>query len=380
MRAIARGGADVAVGDTALSQIDNPASLSLQPRSGPRLDTTGELAFLSLPWTSIFGTVNTERSIIPLGSAAVSIPINDRFTLGTGFSTKAGLATSYDQRHLLIPYMKRHVGSDLVVLNFPINAAYKFNDKLSIGVGARVETAAANFDTVLGPAAVQFGRGQAVGGGFDAGLVYRPREDLSFGLAYRSPTWAGDLEGGQGKASLFGLLPVPLGEIGLDNLRLPQKISAGAAWDITKRLKLASEVRWINYGNSSLNTMTVQTDGLIDIRLPLPLGYRDVWAFMIGPQYKISEHWTAACGYHLCNPAVPPQNLLPEGTVVSRHHATAGLWYETKRWWAGAGYSIAFAESLSSHGRTSIPLGIDYAYGSLNETIQSLALGFGYQW
>jgi long-subunit fatty acid transport protein len=380
MRALARGGADVAVGDTAMSQFENPASLSLQPRTGLRIDGTGEMAFLDMPWRGAFGTANTDRAVVPLANTAASIPINDRLTLGMGFNTKAGLATSYTQRHLLIPFMTRHVGSDLKVLNFPLSVAYKINDKLSIGAGARLEYTTARFDTVLGPADVEFGRGETLGGGFNFGLVYRPREDLTFGLGYRSPTWAGDLEGGNGKASLLGVLPVPLGNIGIDSLRLPQKISAGAAWDITKRLKLASEVRWINYSNCSLNSMTIQTDGLVDVRLALPLGYEDVWAFMLGPQYQLSEHWKVACGYHYSNPAVSADHLLPEGTVATRHHATTGIWYETKHWWMGLAYSMAFPESLHGSGRSAIPLGIDYANASISNMQQAVALGFGYQW
>lgn len=379
MRAMARGGADVAVGDTALSQIDNPATLSLMPRSAPRVDGMAEIAFIDILWRGPLGTDQTRR-VIPLTNNAISIPINERLTLGAAFHSKGGLMTNFSQRHLLIPFMKRHTLSDLKVMSLPLNVAYKVTDKLSIGGGLRLEFASARFETVLGPAAVEFGRGETFGGGFDLGLLYKIREDLTFGLGYRSPTWSGDLEGGNGRASLLGVLPVPLGNVSLDSLRLPQKVSAGVAWDVTERLKLVGEARWVNYRGSSLHSVTIQADGLLDIRLPLPLGYGDVWAFMVGPQYQLSEHWKVACGYHYASPAVSPRNLLPEGSVVSRHHATAGLWYETRRWWVGLAYVIAFPDTLRADGRTCIPFGIDYAHSSLTHMQQAITVGFGYQW
>lgn len=380
VQSTARGGADVAVGDTALSQISNPATLTLMPRKARQLDTTGEIGFLDGPWRGPFGIANTARRVVPLANAGVSIPNDDRLTLGAAFNSRAGLATGYDQRFLLIPFMKRHVSSDMKVLNFPLNAAYRVSDKLSLGAGARVEFVTARFDSVFGPADLDFGRGETFGSGFDLGLLYRPRQDWTFGLAYRSPTWCGDLEGGRGKASILGLLPVPLGDIGLDNLRLPQKVTAGAAWDITSRLKLASEVRWINYRSSTLNQTMIQTDGAIDIRAPLPLGYRDVWAFMVGPQYQLSKRWTVAAGYHYSTPAIPADHLLPIGSVLSCHHGTTGIWYQADRWWAGVAYVIAFPESLHGNGCSCIPFGIDYACSSLRNMQQAVAIGFGCQW
>ena len=44
-----RGGADVAVGDSPLSQIDNPATLSLSPHDMYALDTASQLAFVTAP-------------------------------------------------------------------------------------------------------------------------------------------------------------------------------------------------------------------------------------------------------------------------------------------------------------------------------------------
>lgn len=380
IQSFARGGADVAVGDTALSQIDNPATLTLMPRTGPQLDTAAKAAFLDLHWRGPIDSADTDRPFVALANTGISFPVNERFTLGTALHSKAGLVTSYSARHLLIPFLKRHIASDLKVFSVPLNAAYRVDDNLSLGAGVRLEYATARFESVLGPAALEFGRGETIGGGFNLGLLYRPREDLTFGLAYRSPTWFGDLDGGRGKVSLLGLLPVPLGGVDIEDLRLPQKVTAGVAWDATARLKLVGEARWLNYRNTNLNDATIGTHGLLDLRVPFPLGYKDVWAFMAGAQYQLDEHWKVAAGYHYSTLAVPPTHLAPIGSLLSRHHVTTGLWYETKRWWVGGGYAYVFPESLRGTGCSCIPLAVDYGLSSLTQSQHAIGVGFGWRW
>jgi long-chain fatty acid transport protein len=233
---------------------------------------------------------------------------------------------------------------------------------------------------VLGPADLEFGRGYAYGGGFQLGLHYQAREDLAFGLAYRSPSWFGNLEGGQGRASLFGLVPISLGDISIDDLKLAAKISAGVAWDATDWLKLVGEVRWINYSNSTFNTTTIATDGLIDLRYPFPMGYRDQWVWIAGADFKLDEHWTLGVGYHYGTAPVSSRNLLPMGSTIPQHHATAGLRYETDGWWVGAGYIVAFPTKLRGGGWSDIPLGIDYGLSEIEQTQHSLVVGFGFSW
>src|SRR5204862_254695 len=80
-----------------------------------------------------------------------------------------------------------------------------------VAAGLRAEVVTAKFSTVLGPADVEFGRGYSWGGGFQVGLHYQALDNLAFGLAYRSPTWFGDLAGGDADASLLGFLPIHLG-------------------------------------------------------------------------------------------------------------------------------------------------------------------------
>lgn len=186
MQSRMRGGADVAVGDSALSQIDNPATLSLSPRGMYALDQASKLAILDLPRRGPLGTARSERKLIHLHNLGLAMPVDDRLTFGLALHSKAGLGTRFHQRHLMIPFMKRRVHSDMKVMAFNLSAACQLTDKLSLG-GARIS-----------------------------------------------------------------------------DLKLPQKITAGAAWDVTDWFKLVGEVRWMNYADGTFNSMTIATDGVVD--------------------------------------------------------------------------------------------------------------------
>jgi long-chain fatty acid transport protein len=380
MRANARGGADVAVGDTALSQIDNPAILAWYHETRYRLDLDGQLGFATAPWRGPYETANSEAQFIPLGSAGFLTPLDKQNVLGLALHSKAGLGTRYRMRHLLIPWMDRQVGGDLKVVDAQVNLGYRLSDKLALGAGARVELATAKFSTVLGPADVDFSRAYAVGGGFQLGAHYRARPNLAFGLAYRSPTWYGDLDGANVDASLFGVLPVSLGAGRIENFRLPQRVAAGAAWDVTTWLKLVTEARWLNYNGSTFHDTDLAADGVLQIRYPFPLGYRDQWIGMLGAEFRLSEHWVFGTGYHYATAPVPPRNMLPMGATISQHHITLGLRYEAQHWWAGVGYVLALPTRLAGGGQSAIPLGVDYAHGEIEQTQHILALGLGFSW
>jgi long-chain fatty acid transport protein len=380
MQSRMRGGADVAVGDSALSQIDNPATLSLSPRDVYSVDFASQFAIVDARWRGPIDASSSQKKLVHLHNAGIAIPINDRLTAGIAFHSKAGLGTSYKMRHLMIPYMRRRVTSDFKDMAVQLNLAYQVTDKLSVGVGGRAEVVTSRFGLVLGPADVEVGRGYAYGGGFQLGMHYQAREDLAFGLGYRSPTWFGDLSGGNAKASLLGVVPVPLGSASIDQLRLPQKVTGGVAWDATDWLKLIGETRWLNYRNSSFNSMTLATDGpLFNLRYPFPLGYKDQWIFIFGQEYKLDENWTFATGYHYATNPIRRANKIALCSVPTRHHFTTGLRYETDRWWVGGGYILAFRESVKGPGYSRIPLGVDYGLSSMSQAHHSISMGFGFR-
>ncbi|GAF89156.1 unnamed protein product, partial [marine sediment metagenome] len=128
------------------------------------------------------------------------------------------------------------------------------------------------------------------------------------------------------------------------------------------------------------NNLTVATSGVVDLRVPLPLGYRDQWVFIAGAEFKLDQHWTLGVGYNYGRTPATAKHLFPIGTVLAEHHASVGLRYARDNWWVGAGYMLGFNNSMGGGGRSSIPLGIDYGLSSIEQTQHSLIIGFGFGW
>ena len=126
---------DEPAGDSALSQIENPATLTSAPRERHILDFSTPVAFLPASWRGPLDTASSEIRAVPVGQAALTIPMDDRLTLGLALHTPSGLGARYDFRHLMIPWMPRRVGSNLDSLDLELNAAYKLTDRLSVGAG-----------------------------------------------------------------------------------------------------------------------------------------------------------------------------------------------------------------------------------------------------
>lgn len=380
MESRTRGGTDVAVGDSSLSQVDNPATLTLSPRGKFRFDASGQLLLPENHWTMPSGSSESEIKVLPSASFGLAIPIDDKLTVGLAVHSKSGPMSRHNLRHLMIPFMKRRVYGELKNGSISLNAAYKLTKKLSVGVGVRGEATTVELSTVVGPADVELERGYAWGGGYQLGLHYQARDDLAFGLGYRSPTWFGDLSGGDAEASILGMPPIVLGSGNIDEFRLPQKVSGGVAWDAFDWLKLIGEIRWVNYDYSTLHRATFATDGAVDLRVPFPLGFKDQWVFAAGTEFKLDEHWTLGVGYNFATDPVDDSHVLPVGTLVGHHHITVGPRYRQDNWWVGGGYIVALPSTMRGSGRSRIPLGIDYAYGSVRQTQHSLFLGFGFCW
>ncbi len=379
-RSRARGGADIAVGDSALTQIDNPAALTLLSAEEYRLDASGQLITVRSHWSGPVDSADAENSVPPPVNVGVAIPIDDRLTWGVAFHSKSGLSARYQLRHVFMPFMERRVLSDLKNVALSTGVGYKLTDKLSVGAAVRGEGVTAKYDVVLGPADVHFGRGYSLGGGFNLGLHHQTREDLALALAYRSTTWLGDIAGGDGEASPLGRPPVDLGTINLDEPRLPQKITGGVAWDATDWLKLVGELRWINHSNSSGGSSMYATDGQVDIRLPVNLDLEDQWVVATGAELALDEHWRLGVGYNYGSNVTSPSGMIPTATVIVEHHITIGLRYEADRWWVGGGYILGLPASMDGAEKSHIPLGVDYGYGSIRQEQHSVFLGFGFSW
>ncbi len=376
-QSLGRGGADVAVGDSALSQVANPATLALSPRHTRLFDFGAQFLFPSITWSTPLDTSTSDGAgFFP--NMAVTNPINDRLTVGAAYYSKNGAFVDFDMRHLLIPFRKTHIHEDFGDTAFLFNAAYKLTDKLSVGMGVRGELLTGKFNAVFGAANEQMHRVWAAGGGLQFGLHYQATRKLSLGLSYYTPSWMTHIKNGDYVMEFFDIIPVPFGKANASEWRIPQKIALGSAYDLTPWWKLIGEARWINFRNSVCNAVTVDTNGLLDF--PFALKFSDQWVFIAGSEFKLSDRWKLDVGYNYGSNPLSSHRLFPLAPPAIVHHLTLGLRYETPRWWVGGGYIYGFKNSQSAPGTSHIPLAPDFGVSSFSHWEQEIFMGFGFHW
>ena len=140
-------------------------------------------------------------------------------------------------------------------MNFGLNAGRQLTPDLRFGIqiAPRYGTQKIRSPSPLGD--IDF-ETQGFGIGASAGLVYSPADELSFGLAYRTPGII-KLEGDGRVGSVKQDLTV--------TMITPQSVTLGAAYDWSDRLRLLSQVVWTRYkdferGDRAFE-ITTQLDG-----------------------------------------------------------------------------------------------------------------------
>lgn len=119
------------------------------------------------------------------------------------------------------------------------------------------------------------------------------------------------------------------------DLTLPQSVSGGFNWDITKTVHLGTMVSWTEW--SELDSLTFELPG--DDRTT-KLKWHDTWRFAVAPSWDFAEDWTWMVSYIYdmdCTDSHQESAMLPP---ADRHILGTGL---TWRIWRGLECTLSYA-------------------------------------
>ena len=119
------------------------------------------------------------------------------------------------------------------------------------------------------------------------------------------------------------------------DLTLPQSISGGFNWDVTKTVHLGAMVSWTEW--SELDSLTFELPG--DDRTT-KLRWHDTWRFAVAPSWDFAEDWTWMVSYIYdmdCTDSHQESAMLPP---ADRHILGTGL---TWRIWRGLECTLSYA-------------------------------------
>lgn len=179
----ARGNAAVASADTPAAVYHNPAGLAFQPDIAVQAGVLWTRS--STDFESPAGNVSSSHKPVVAGSAFVVYPLKDQpIVLGFGLTTPHGLAIDYSSD---APFRNRGYSGELKHAVLTAAVGYKVSDRLSFGAGLSVSDSELSFDQGLAadPDRAAF-RGDGTGYAFSVGAIWKPAENHSIGLTYRS--------------------------------------------------------------------------------------------------------------------------------------------------------------------------------------------------
>jgi long-chain fatty acid transport protein len=361
--ALSLGGASYAYDNGNAAVINNPATLSLAPPPGNRLDVA--VGFLGPDVTaSVPGgpEANSNEDAYFMPALGWSTRKGD-LTYGFGVFAQGGMGTQYSSKSFLALNSGDGVRAEVSVGRFMLPLSYEVNDKLS--VGGTVDFVWAGLDLKMAvPGAVapglvtggtlplpalagsdfvridfsddeQFsGDARGYGAAGKVGLVYTPHEKISIGAVYHSKTALEDLETSGAElsigSSLTGVRSQTLkGDVTIRDFEWPETYGAGIAFQATERLLLVADVKHILWSDvmEDFKLTFDARGGFGSVDLTLPQNWDDQVVYAVGAAFKVNDQWTVRAGYNKTENPIPDEFVNPLFPAIVEDHITAGFGY-----------------------------------------------------
>lgn len=318
------------------------------------------------PPVPLAGRTRDEVGVFALPSGGfVYRPEESDWTFGLGLFPASGFGVNYpgDATNPVLsapPNGLGRISSIYQVFQITPTVAYQVTDRLSIGVApiidiARLELTPGLFvspDDANGDGSPSYpaatGTRNAWGGGFQAGVYYTMSDAWRFGASFRSPQWFEPFryktldESGRARSARF-LFESPL------------IVSVGAAYTGFERVTIATDLRYINFHDTSgQRTAAFAPTGAVT-----GLGWRDVFSAALGVQYQLTCDCSVRVGYTYNTDLIPARGATFNVTspLTYQHQLAVGVSYRlTPACTLSACYYHIFEGSVS--GPFATPMGL----------------------
>lgn len=354
-------GAYTALADDPSAIFHNPAGIAFLRGSqlylggtlvAPRSTFTGDD-----PFPGAGTREKQDVGVIPVPTLYYTQKVRDRVVLGVGIDSPFGLQTQWANPKT---YSGRFISLEADLKAFSLNptVAFKLADRLSIGGGIdfrlskvklrrRLPSVNPFTQRVIDVAEVQLESGWNHGVGFNLGLLAKPSEKLSLGLAYRHKVtvdYAGDA----------AFTPIPTGNAQVDAaaaaalpavrprittaITFPASFSGGAAYNWEK-WTVAADAVWFQWSTFDRLQLDFERGSGVASQTIVE-DYQDIWQFRVGIERRLNERWAVRGGYHFDKTPVPAASVSPLLPDQNRHgFSLGGSWTEGRlRIDAGAWY------------------------------------------
>lgn len=276
-----------------------------------------------------------------------------KLSFGWGVYTPFGGAANYPEgwvgRFVLNTF-------DLKFLNVQPTLSYKVNDKWGVGAGfvlsgGTISTTKDIFlmdSTGFGSAKIE---ASMRGYGANVGIVYRPIEQMTIGLTYRSAVNLKPLEGtAEFKVPKDLRDSVPDGAVSI-GMPTPMVISLGVGYVVNEKFSWTMAANFIGFKNFDTLRIDFEKNTAKHTDIDEPKNFENAYSIHAGAEYLPIENLAVRAGLRYIISPLNRENVTPQGGDADRLAYTLGVGYRFKKWFAlDASYS--FEKSYVEGGST----------------------------
>jgi long-subunit fatty acid transport protein len=365
----ARGGCEVAIGDTALAHVRQPASVVLQPQG--KFDSKITTIFPINHWSDLSSGAYSTFNLALSHNLGAVYPLGEKSAVGLAWET-GGWSTRFKNGYVQFPG-STETSFDLKKSSIYANYGYKVTDKWFVGAGPHIEIVKFSTDLVVGSGVLKWPSSYSVGGGFQAGTLYRLTEKLQLGASYASSAYMKAMIAHNATYSVPGIGRFT-GPLSIKPYSMPGRVSFGVSYSATEKMKLATEAGYLNYRNSLWGKTRI--GGLINTSFDP--GFKDIWVINNGCDYDFTRHWSGSIGYAWNSNPIDRNQMVPSFVSNSQNMFTWGLRYRRGRWWTGFAHIIGLPAVTRSTPETHLAMGVDYQHSAVRQLLQSFNCGVGF--
>jgi len=269
---------------------------------------------------------NTSPGAMP--AFGLVIPVDEKLTFGLGAYGVAGMGVDYGKG-----LYGGAVYSSFEMMKFIPALSYQLNERVSIGGALNFDYAALGFEA----GGKHYNKNSQYGYGFQLGIFGRLTDAFSVSLAYISKQEFPDFEfyGANGKDRLA--------------FDLPQQVAAGFGYTVSPRLKIAVDIKWIDWSNT-MGAHLPEWKANLNSASPWNCDWDDQMVYAIGVEFALNERFRVRAGYNYGQSPLPPGQACEAIAfpAIQEQHYTVGFgWDMTDRATLNMGFMYAPENSMS---------------------------------
>ena len=367
--AIARGNAFAATADDPAAIYYNPAGISQIGGDDAQLGILNYFG-INATYTSPSGSeTHSKFAMVPVPELYYTHALGDTpLTLGLGLYAPFGLADQWPDNS---SFRSIAIKASLQYLTLNPVISWKASPALSLAVGPTLDYSEIDYDRGLAVPAgdnLEF-KGRGYSAGFNAGVLWQPLDQWSFGATYRSFSTMDY----RGNTTYSGAPPAATSA----NLTFPQTVSAGISFRPTTNWNAEVDVDWADW--SSVHTLDLNgTRNIFGFDLSLPLWWHPSWFYEAGLTRYFDDGWFVSAGYFYSAETTSEGSFTPAVPDTDLHVGSLGFGHKGEHWhWAVAGQIIAGPQRVVSNSQPNGFTG-QSANGSYQLIVPTLSASVGY--